>query len=104
MAFYLDKNNLYINVHNYCYLYYEQQLCNELNNLTEIRIIKINDKNPFDYIEQFGGIQTLKSSHAQFVMNKIDAIISQRFDKYPFQKKDLTDINLKIMFFLLLIM
>ena len=90
-----NKTNLYINVHNYCYLYYEQQLCNELNNLREIRIIKINDKNPFDYIEQFGGIQTLKSSHAQFVMNKIGAVISDRFDIYPFQKNDLTDINVQ---------
>ncbi len=65
-----NKNYLYISNNTIdCNSHYSNEICNKFSQNKDKYIKTINNKNPFDFIEQFGRYQRLKSSHANFIFN-----------------------------------
>ncbi len=71
---------------------FPQELIDQINEFKNYSIIKINGKEPFDYIQNFG-MQVLKDKHAQFTYN-FKIFNANDFDIYPFSKKDLENITI----------
>jgi len=59
---------------------------------SNIALKSINGTNPFDFIQNFGKIQTLKNRHAQFT-NNLDSIQSSSLYIIPFDNSDLINIE-----------
>ena len=72
--------------------FFPQELIDQINEFKNYLIIKINGKEPFDYIQNFG-MQILKDKHAQFTYN-FKIFNANKFDIYPFSKEDLENITI----------
>jgi hypothetical protein len=91
----LTKNNtnkLYAEPLEMSKKFFPQELIEQINEFKNYSIIKINEKEPFDYIQNFG-MQILKDKHAQFTYN-FKIFNANKFDIYPFSKEDLENITI----------
>ena len=57
-------------------------------------IKNINGEKPFDFIQNFGKYQLVKSEHAHFTLNINYAVKRAKFDFYPFEKNNLNNITI----------
>ena len=63
-----DNNYLYLKLYEEGKKFFSQDLINEIIEKQDYKIIKINNQEPFDYIQNFG-YKLLKDEHAQFTFN-----------------------------------
>ena len=82
-----------INTDNYLNIPFDNKLISNINKNKKYKIIKINEQDPFDYIENFGK-KIFKSEHAQYTYNINKYIRCGNFSDYPFLKNDLENITI----------
>jgi hypothetical protein len=87
-----NSNKLYAEPLEMSKKFFPQELIEQINEFKNYSIIKINEKEPFDYIQNFG-MQILKDKHAQFTYN-FKIFNANKFDIYPFSKEDLENITI----------
>ena len=87
-----NTNKLYAEPLEMSKKFFPQELIDQINEFKNYSIIKINGKEPFDYIQNFG-MQILKDKHAQFTYN-FKIFNANKFDIYPFSKEDLENITI----------
>jgi hypothetical protein len=75
--------------------YFNTSLIKEINENLKYPIKRINDKDPFDFVQTFGRYQQFKSEHAQFTVNINRFVVEGQFHTYPFIKEDLTNIKIE---------
>ena len=81
------------NPDNFLNIPFNETLKSEIEKFKQFKIIKINDNNPCDYIQNFGK-KLFKSEHAQFTYNLNKKIKYGNFSDYPFIKSDLENITI----------
>ena len=72
--------------------FYDKELQKKINQNSNKKIIKINEKDPFDYIEQFAG-NIYKNKHAQYTIN-LKQICVGVMGKYPFNNNTFNKIQI----------
>ncbi len=82
-----------INTDNYLNIPFDNKLISNINKNKKYKIVKINEQDPFDYIENFGK-KIFKSEHAQYTYNINKYIRCGNFSDYPFLKNDLENITI----------
>ena len=82
-----------INPDNYLNIPFDKKLISNIKKNKKYKIIKINEQDPYDYIQNFGK-KIFKSDHAQYTYNINKYIRYGNFSDYPFIKKDLENITI----------
>ena len=75
------------------YIFYDKDLQNKIILGHKKIIIKINDKDPFDYIEEFAG-NIYKNKHAQYTLNFMQ-VCGGKLGKYPFNSTTFNNIKIE---------
>ena len=81
------------NPDNFLNIPFNETLKSQIEKFKQFKIMKINDNNPYDYIQNFGK-KLFKSEHAQFTYNLNKKIKYGNFSDYPFIKSDLENITI----------
>jgi hypothetical protein len=82
-----------INPDNYLNIPFDKKLISNIKKNKKYKIIKINEQDPYDYIQNFGK-KIFKSDHAQYTYNINKYIRYGNFSDYPFLKNDLENITI----------
>ena len=90
-----DTNYLFCGIFTLAFNFFNESFLQEIGKNSNIPIKSINGKDPFDYVQTFGGYQKFKSEHAQFTFNINRPIYNGKFHTYPFIKEDLTNITIE---------
>ncbi len=90
-----SRNYLFCNINTMGEVLYDKSLLKKITENKKNPIKSINGKDPFDFVQTFGGYQKFKSKHAQFTYNINQFMHNGRFHTYPFIKKDLTNIKVE---------
>ena len=88
-------NYLFVKRHEYNSKFFNDDDLKKLDDNIKYPIKSINNKDPFDYIQTFGGYDLFKSEHAIFTINLNRLSNRGRLDIYPFNKETLTNITIK---------
>ena len=101
IQYYIESNDnvnyLFVKRHEYNSKFFNDDDLKKLDDNIKYPIKSINNKDPFDYIQTFGGYDLFKSEHAIFSINLNRLSNRGRLDIYPFNKETLTNITIKYM-------
>ena len=90
-----DNFNVYAKLKEDCTDFLSEEIKSKINKNIDIPIKLIQEKNPFDYIQNYNGyFRRLRNVHSQFSLN-LRMISQATFSQYPFKLNELTNITIE---------